>query len=231
MSKIFLALSLLVTAPLAAQDVVGYPPARSPYQDVESSQHITLLGGYFSTQQDEIGATPRGGALFGLRYDVPVSGPAEFFVRAQRVSSHRAAFDPAVAPPARALGTESVALYIGDIGFALNLTGRKSWHGLIPVIAVGLGVATASGTSSDKDPYNFGTQFAITSDAGVRLVPGKSFEIRLMAHNTMYQNHYPSAYFAAPATGVAPLLATSTARSGFRSNWSYTGGLAVPIFR
>ncbi len=253
MSKIFvappLAVSLTValiasaplvpSAPLNAQrvgpvvgPVVGHRPADSPFHDVKPSQHITVFGGYFDTPQDEIGATPRGGALIGLRYDLPVSGPAEFFVRAQRVSSHRTAFDPSLPAATRSLGDQSVPLYVADLGFALNLTGQKSWHSLIPVIGLGAGIATASNSSTGgKDPYNFGTQFAITADAGLRIVPGNSYEIRLMAGNVLYQNHYPTAYYAAPVAGANPLLSANTARSGYRANWTYTAGLAVPLFR
>ncbi|MGI8547248.1 MAG: hypothetical protein ACR2M1_07930 [Gemmatimonadaceae bacterium] len=225
---------LVASAPLKAQSVgpvVGHRPAESPFHDVKPSQHITVFGGYFDTPQDEIGATPRGGALIGLRYDLPVSGPAEFFVRAQRVSSHRTAFDPSLPAATHSLGDQSVQLYIADLGFALNLTGQKSWHSLIPVIGLGAGIATASRSSGGKDPYNFGTQFAITADAGLRIVPGNSYEIRLMAGNVLYQNHYPTAYYAAPVAGADPLLSANTARSGYRANWTYTAGLAVPLFR
>lgn len=240
MSKIFHALSLAaalavsvsVSAPLSAQTVVGHTPPESPFRDVKPSQHITILGGYFHAQKDEIGATPRGGALIGLRYDLPVSGPAEFFVRAQRVSSHRTSFDPTLPPATHSLGDQSVALYIADLGFALNLTGQKSWHGVIPLIDVGVGVASAPNPSTaSKDPYRFGTQFAITTDAGLRIVPGNSYELRLMVGNTLYQNHYPEAYYTPPVTGADPLLSAGTSRSGYRSNVSYTAGLAVPLFR
>lgn len=230
--KIVLALSLLAAAPVAAQSVVGYPPPESPYRDVQPSQHITLFGGYFHAQQDEIGATPRGGPLFGLRYDIPVSGPAEFFARVERVSSHRTAFDPTLPAGTRSLGDQSVGLFLADLGFALNLTGQKSWHGLIPTIGLGLGVASASQPSTGgKDPYKFGTQFAIRTDAGLRIIPGNSYELRLMVGNTLYQNHYPAGYYALPTGVTTPLLGTTTARSGYRTNWSYTAGVAVPLFR
>ncbi len=232
MPKIFLALALLCSAPLAAQTVVGHTPANSPFRDVAPSQHITLLGGYFHTPSDEIGATPQGGALVGLRYDLPVSGPAEFFARAQRVSSHRTAFDPTQPVATRSLGEQSVRLYLVDLGFALNLTGQKSWHSVIPVIGFGLGVVSASQPSSGgKDPYKLGTQFAINTDAGIRIVPGGSYELRLMVGNSLYQNHYPASYFTAPAAGTTPLLGAGVSRSGYRSNWSYTAGLALPLFR
>ncbi len=224
--------SLLTSAPAAAQTVVGHTPETSPFRDVTPSQHITLLGGYYRAQKDEIGATPRGGALFGLRYDLPVGGPADFFIRAERVSSHRTAFDPTLPAATSAIGDQSFPLYLTDLGFAFNLTGQKSWHSMIPVIGLGIGVASASPPSAGgKDPYRFGTQFAFRTDAGIRIVPGGTYELRLMASNVLYQNHYPNAYYVPPAGTTIPLLAASTAKSGYRSNLALTAGLAIPIFR
>lgn len=220
----------LVATPLEAQQVVGHLPSQSPFRDIRASQHLTIEGGYLRTQQDEIGATPRSGALLGVRYDVPVSGPAEFYVRVQRVSSHRTAFDPSRPAATRSLGDVSDPLYIADLGFGVDLTGERTWHGVIPLIDVGLGVATAA-HAPKADPYSFGTEFAIRGDLGLRIVPGNSVEIRLMAGPVMYQNKYPGAYYTKPATGGSGLLPTSTARSGFRTNWSYTAGLSFPLFR
>jgi hypothetical protein len=230
MPKIFLALAILAATPLAAQQTVGSTPAQSPYHDVKPSQNITLFGGYFDTQSDEIGATPRSGALFGIRYGIPVGGPSEFYARLRRVSSHREAFDPALPAGANSLGDQNVAIYLADVGFDLNLTGRKSWHGIIPLVGFGLGIATAN-NAAKKDPYDFGTQFAVSADAGIRIVPTNSFALRLTVGNTLYQNHYPAAYFVPAATGAAPLLGAGTSRSAYKSNWNYTAGLTFPIFR
>lgn len=237
MSRALLAFAALLSTatPLAAQQVVGHLPSQSPFRDIKPSQHLTLEGGYFKTQQDEIGATPRGGPMFGIRYDLPVSGPAVFYVRLDRVSSNRKSFDPSQPAATRSLGTASSPIYLGDLGFALDLTGERTWHGVIPLIDVGLGVATASKTAK-RDPYNFGTQFAIRGDLGLRIVPGNWLELRLMAGPVLYQNKYPGAYFVAPtsSTGASAgpaLLGSRTARSGFRTNWAYTAGIALPLFR
>jgi len=221
--------------PLAAQQVVGHTPSQSPFRDIKPSQQLTFEGGYFQTQKDEIGATPRSGPMFGVRYDIPVGGPARFYVRLDRVSTHRETFDPSQPPATRDLGDVSNPLWLGDLGFALDLTGERTWHGIIPTVDVGLGVATASKTTK-RDPYNFGTQFAIRSDLGFRIHPGNGLELRLLAGPTLYQNKYPGAYFVAPTTTTgasagSPLLATGTARSGFRTNWAYTAGLSIPLFR
>jgi hypothetical protein len=237
MPKIFLALAAgsltllaaaTAAAPLAAQ-VVGHAPERSPYRDLDVSQRFTIFAGYFDTQKDEIGATPQSGPTFGLRYDIPVAGPADFYARLQRVSSHRESFDPTLLASARDLGRQSIGLYVADLGFDLNLTGRRSWHGIIPAVGFGAGIATAP-AAGGRDPYDFGTTFAFTMEGGLRFNPSNSYEFRLNVSPTFYQNHYPVGYFVAPPGG-APLLATSTARSGFRHALDYTAGLSIPLFR
>ena len=234
MLKIILALSLasLAAAPaaLSAQVVVGHTPETSPFHDITASQRLTLFGGYFKTQTDEIGATPQSGPSIGLRYDLPVAGPADFFVRFERVSSHREAFDPTLPAATRSLGRQSVAMYVADLGFAMNLTGRRTWHGIIPALNFGLGVVSAPGTTA-RDPYDFGTQFSFSTDFGIRINPSNSYEFRLNAGPTFYQNHYPAAYYV-PLSATSPaLLQASTARSGFRHAMNYNAGLSVPLFR
>ncbi len=233
MSKILLAFSLasLAAAPsvLSAQVDVGHTPETSPYRDMTASQRITLFGGYFKAQSDEIGATPQSGPAIGIRYDLPVAGPADFFARFERVNSYRKAFDPTLPSATRSLGRQNLGMYVGDLGFALNLTGRRTWHGLIPALDFGLGVVSAPGTVG-KDPYDFGTQFSFSADAALRFDPTNSYEIRLSAGPTFYQNHYPATYYVAP-TGSTPLLSANTARSGFRHAMNYTAGLSIPVFR
>ena len=233
MSKITLAFSLasLAVAPsaLLAQVVVGHTPETSPYRDITATQRVTLFGGYFKTQADEIGATPQSGPAIGIRYDLPVAGPADFFARFERVNSHREAFDPTLSGSARSLGRQNMSMYVADLGFSINLTGRRTWHGITPAVGFGLGVVSAPATTA-KDPYSFGTQFAFSADAGIRFNPNNSYEFRLGAGPTFYQNHYPAAYYATP-TASAALVAASTARSGFKRGMSYTAGLSIPVFR
>lgn len=236
MSKFLCAVALaslasLAAAPsiLSAQTVVGHTPENSPFRDITESQRLTLFAGYFATQKDEFGATPRSGSGLGVRYDLPVAGPANFFARFERVDSHRLAFDPSVAGTDRNLGEQRLGIYLFDLGFDLDLTGRRTWHGIMPAVGFGVGIASAPG-SPPKDPYDFGTQFQLSAEAGLRYIPTNSWEITVYAAPTFYQNHYPVAYYGTPLGGT-PLLTTATARSGFRRNMSYTAGLSYPIFR
>lgn len=221
--------AMLGAAAAAAQDV-GYPPARSPYRDIDPGQRVTLFGGYFTPQKDEIGATPRAGPMLGAQYEITVGGPAQFTVRGAYVDSRRTAFDPALPAASRSLGAVKQPLYIADLGFSVNLTGQKSWRSLIPTAAIALGVVSGPRTTA-KDPYALGTQFAISTMLGLRIVPEGSYELRLGAGSTLYQNRYPAAYFTDPSATGTPLLGRSVAKSGYRNAWSATAGVAVPIFR
>ena len=234
MSKLIRALSVsvsvatLAVAPVAisAQVVVGHTPENSPFHDINANQRITLFGGSFQAQGDGLNTTPQSGPLLGARYDLPVAGPADFYVRLERVNSSRDAFNPALVGNARALGKQNLSIFSGDLGFALNLTGRRTWHGFIPNVNFGIGIVSARGSTTD-DPYDFGTQFAFNAGIGLRYNPANSYEIRLDAGPTFYQNHYPPEYY----TGTAPLLANTASRSGYQHSMNYTAGLSIPIFR
>jgi len=228
LSLSFSVAALAAAAPLAAsaQVVVGHTAENSPFHDIDANQRITLFGGEFQAQGDGLSTTPQSGPLFGIRYDLPVAGPADFYVRVERANSSRNAFNPTLTGKAQALGKQNLSMYSGDLGFALNLTGRRTWHGFIPNLNFGIGIVSASG-STTNDPYSFGTQFAFNAGIGLRYNPSNSYELRLDAGPMFYQNHYPPAYF----TGTTPLLANTASRSGYQHTMGYTAGLSIPIFR
>lgn len=224
-----LVLATTAGVPALAQQV-GYPPAQSPYRDLTTSQRLTLFGGYYSAHEDVLGVVPNSAPLIGVQYEITVGGPAQFFARLQRASSRRNVYDPTKPQASRSLGTVSDPLYLADIGFSFNLTGQKSWHHLVPTAGFGIGFARAEG-SAPADPYLFGTQFAMMGDLGVRYVVSDALELRLGLGNTLYQNHYPSAYYVKGTADTTALLSPNTAKSSYLNNWRLTAGVAFPLFR
>ncbi len=216
------------TTPVHGQEA-GYPPSKSPYQDLESPQRIFLFGGYFAAGKDRIGAAPQSAPLFGAQYEVSIGGPAQFFVRAARASSKRDTFDPSQPKATRSLGTIGDPLWLVDLGFLFDLTGQKSWHHLVPTFAFGVGLANARASTAD-DPYSFGTQFAFNTDLGIRYVPGNTYDVRLGIGNTFYQNHYPTGYYVATSDGTS-LIGNGIAKTSYLNSWRLTAGLSVPLFR
>src|SRR4051794_14267336 len=134
-------LFLAVAMPAAAQTVdVGYPPPKSPFRDLEYHQELTFFGGYFSAATDPAGAAPKSAPMEGIRYEVTVGGPAQIYARLARVSSERNVIDPSSPAATRHLGSQSWPVYLMDAGLSLNLTGQRSFHGIVPVVALGGGL-------------------------------------------------------------------------------------------
>ena len=229
-SAAFVAVLALAPALLAAQATqeVGHPPSESPFRDIQSPQKITLFGGYYTSGKDDIGAAPGSAPIVGVRYEVTVGGPAQFFARVSRVGSDRESYNPALTQALRPQGKVSDPLWLTDVGFSFNLTGQRSWHHLVPAVGFGIGVASATKKAPD-DPYRFGTQFSFSTDFLLRYVPSTAYEVRVGVSNVFYQNHYPNGYYTTGADNTA--LLTTEGKSSYLPNVMLTAGLSVPLFR
>jgi hypothetical protein len=229
------ALLALAAAPLGAQ--VGYTPPESPFQDIEYRQELTAFGGYLRAASDEAGVAPQSGPAVGLRYELRIGGPAQLYVRAMRAASERRLLDASAADPtARITGSRSEALYAADAGISLNLTGQKSWHGLVPLVNVGAGIASDFEGDADRQTdstqrgYKFGTPFALSFGGGVRWVPGGRFQLRADVTDYLYQVKYPASFFTAP-TGLTPVLGPDVKQNQWKNNLAFTLGASVLFFR
>jgi hypothetical protein len=220
-----LALAFIATT---ARAQVGHLPENSPYRDLETRQEFTFFGGRYTTGKDPIGVAPLDGPMYGIRYQVHVGGPAFLMARWSHVNSSRFAIDPTKNGAARQLGKHDESINLYDIDLALNLTGEKSFHHIVPVINFGAGVASCS-CSVTNDPYTFGTPFAFTFGGGLRYVPGGRLQITVDWNDYLYQIKYPTGYYVIP-TGGTP-AATNEARSFWKNNKALTFGASLLFFR
>jgi hypothetical protein len=223
------ALALVVVA-TSARAQVGHLPQTSPYRDLEITQELTVFGGRYGAGQDPINVAPHGGPMFGLRYERHVGGPAFLMARWSHVNSDRFAIDPTKVGAAAQLGKKNVALNLYDINLALNLTGQKSYHHIVPILNFGAGIATCSCTV-DPDPYTFGTPFAFSFGGGLRYVPGGRLQLRLDFNDYLYQLKYPNQYYQIPTGGTAPAVSPNQSRSFWKNNRALTLGASVLFFR
>ncbi|HET9636891.1 MAG TPA: hypothetical protein VFP26_13270 [Gemmatimonadaceae bacterium] len=228
MKGIVSALALAVFAS-SVQAQVGHLPQNSPYRDLETSQELTFFGGHYTPGKDPIGIAPQDGAMFGLRYLIHVGGPAFLMARWSHVNSTRMAIDPTKIGSARQLGQKGVSVNLYDVDLALNLTGQKSFHHIVPVMNIGAGIASC-GCTVPNDPYTFGTPFAFTYGAGLRWVPGGRFQLTADWNHYLYQLKYPTDYYLAP-TGGTPAVSSSQARSFWKGNRALTIGASLLFFR
>jgi hypothetical protein len=221
---------MTIATTAGAQVSVGYPPQSSPFRDLEYHQELTAFGGYFDPAADPAGVAPRGGPIGGVRYEINVGGPVNLVTRFARANSERNVIDPTKPKATRSLGSAEWPVYLADVGFSLNLTGQRSWHGVVPLVYLGAGVASDGGKKVEADPYRLGTTFAILYAAGLRIVPGGRFQIRADAGTHMYQIKYPAGYFI-KASDDTQVLPDSQSKSFWKRNQAYTLGISYLLFR
>jgi hypothetical protein len=100
--------------------------------------------------------------MVGFRYEVNVGGPAQLVARLSHVRSERQVINPVEPTTGRDLGIQAWPLYLADFGLSLNLTGQRSYRGIVPVIYTGIGLASDLGKEIEEDPYKLGTTFAFS---------------------------------------------------------------------
>jgi hypothetical protein len=215
---------------------VGYDPAKSPYQDVPWRQGVTAFVGWYNAAIDPAGVAPRSAPMYGVRYDLQLAGPAQLTVRTAATTSKRNVLDPRQPKATRLLGETAAPLLLTDVGITLNLTGQRSWHGLVPTIQFGGGVASDLHPRADIGNYKFGgtsgTTFALSLGSGIRYVPGGRFnrwEVRGDVTDYLFAIKYPSSYIS---TGLTPsVLKANASASSWRHNAGLTLGLTYRFLR
>ena len=218
-----IAIGAVVATPLGAQ--VGYPPARSPYLDLEHTQELTVIAGWFDAHRDAANVGPQSGALTGLHYEWRAGGPAHQIGEIARISSDRREITPFKTGTARELGTVSRPLYTANVGLGLSLTGGKSWHHIVPEVAAGAGLISDFHAQPDTGGFKFGTRFALNWGGGIRIVPGGRWQIRGDIENRLYTLGYPQTFYETP-TGGTPVVPSTQAKSFWLNNPAFTFGLS-----
>ena len=223
-------IALVIAASSARAQVVGFKPEHSPYLDLDYSQEITPLLGYYWGRVDPAGVAPGNGALVGLRYEWRAGGPAHLTGEIARISSSRLVIDPAKPPATRDLGERSWPIWSADAGLGMSLTGARSWHNLVPEVKAGVGLMSDF-KSADVGGFKYGTRFALTWGAALRYVPaGSRYQIRADFSNRLTSIRYPDVYFRPPTAGLTPVL-TGKDQSVWRNNPSLSIGISYLFSR
>ena len=216
--------ALLMAIPAAAQ--VGHEPEDSPYRDLQHRQEITVLGGWVKARHDPAGVAPQSAPLVGARYELTLTGPLALSSDLTAMFANRDVIDPAKPKAQRIPRNESATVYAADVALAMNLTGRKSWHHLVPQVRAGLGVLR-SAAADDSSGFRFGTPFAFSFGGGLKLVPGRTGRVQLRADFTdrLFKLSYPDSYYRLASDNTA-VLDRSTAKSFYTHHAAFTLGVS-----
>jgi hypothetical protein len=246
MNRTLLVLSALAIS-ATAQAQVGYDPARSPYRDLERSQEVTIITGQFRAALDPARVAPQTGNLLGIKYSWLVGGPANLTAEIARVGSERRVLDPLLpatctgipAEDCKLIRTYRWPLYFVDFGFAMNLTGARTFHGLVPEVRMGLGFLTDFHSSADVGDFEVGSRFVFSYGTGIRKIIRDRYQLRFDFGDKMYSVKYPESYFTRAPDGSmirepsCPDGITSNTdprcRPAKRSAWIHNGVLTVGL--
>ncbi len=218
-----------LSVPAMARAQVGHLPNKSPYEDVKIGQTLTVMGGWLAVQRDLADVAPASSWMTGLRYDIGVGGPASLFARYMVSPSERRLLAPGNPLATRVLGTPGVTTHILDGGLDLSLTGRKTWHHLMPSVNIGSGIVSDF-AKSDTGAYKFGTKFSFNYGFSMRYLPRRGPQVRIDATSNFWKYQYPDRYFV-KAADTTSILTDTRKREGWRRNWGLTAGVMFPIFR
>lgn len=220
----------LALAPAAGAQDIGYLPAESPYRDIPYRQELTFFAGYYAPSADPVGVAPTSAPIGGVRYEIRLGGPAQFYASVAGSRTDRTVIDPTKAPEERVLGIQAVNLLFADVGIAANITGQKSWHGLVPTISGGLGVASDM-TGKDPGGFRLGTPFALSMGGGLKWVSSGRLALRADVTDHFFQVRYPDSYYQPPATGVPPVREQAAKQNIWTHNAALTLGIVYQFGR
>ncbi|WP_331048653.1 hypothetical protein [Gemmatimonas sp.] len=226
-ASVLAALSVAVPAVASAQ--VGHQPSASPYEDFKIGQTLTIMAGWLAIKRDPADVASKSSAMGSLRYDLGVGGPVSLYARYLLAPSERKVLVPNNPRATRVLRMESANTHVMDLGLDISLTGKKTWHNLMPSVNFGGGIAS-NFAAVDTGAYRFGSKFALTYGASLRYLPRKGPQVRIDIGRYMWKYEYPDRYFV-KASDTTSVLTDTRQRSAWRTNWGVSAGVSVPLFR
>lgn len=213
--SLLLACLLAPIAPVAAQ--VGVPPSASPYGEIRPGTMFEGFGGTLMGAGGPLHAGPRDGPVMGLRALLRANATVSLGFSAWGALTKRTVIDPTARVAEREVSEVDHQLFGAEALFQFNLTGGKTWHGIAPYIAMGIGMAKAT-TTNDEFGYEFGTKFYFAPSVGTRIFLGERMYLRAEAKGYTWKLKYPSSWSLEPTdepgTVEAPNAVNPTGRSG-----------------
>ena len=210
---------------------VGSTPEKSPFRDLEIRQDVSVIAGVSVGGHDKVGAAPRGGAAFGLRYDVNLgTSPLAFTSSIMRQAATRDVLQPGL-PLANRIGAHvSQPLWMIDAAFSLLLAGNKSWNSLVPSVAIGGSLVTDNKAITDSSKFQFGNKFSPLIGFGLKYAPQQSrWTVRADITNRFYNVSYPKTF--RDSTPNIPVIVAANVKGSWTRNTMITIGLVREIGR
>ena len=173
----------------------------SPYRYVENSQYGGTFAGYLWTDRLEPDLSPQAAPIFGAHYGLRFSGPLGGEASLGLIPSERTVFRNAAGAqdtviPVAVESTDMLLLF-AEGALRLNITGPRTWNGLMPFVLAGGGlVANLSGEGSaeieESEQFDFGPALAVSVAAGTEWFASERLSLRLELRDRLWRVTVPT---------------------------------------
>ncbi len=197
-----LALSLVLTVPAAAQRI------DSPYRFVDKKRDLGPYVAYVFADGGAVDLGPNAGLAFGARFGIRVSDPLQVTANVTYFPTDRDVIDPSGPNAPEKIGTTPSNLLILSGRLQLNLTGARSWNGLMPYVIGGLGIVfdtsgdiTCTGGVTDptcqilpNERFEFNNSFVGQVGIGTAIIISDRIGLRLTIEDNIWKLDAPPAW-------------------------------------
>ncbi|MEJ2184318.1 MAG: hypothetical protein P8Z36_00095 [Gemmatimonadota bacterium] len=195
---------------------VGAGPAQaqhitSPYRYIDQSQALTVQATYIATNRGMLNLGPESGMAYGLSYTIRLGGPFNVDLAASFFPTRRAVMDTIPAdsitltndPLASVtkIGEDKLGIALLTAALRFDITGPRTFHGLMPFVIFGGGVARQVYETGIADVhlisarrYHFGGLFAGQIGGGTDWFLTHRLTARLDVRDTFWRINIPAAF-------------------------------------
>lgn len=194
----------LVAGLLASVEPASAQQIPSPYRYVDERQSVAVFGGYAITDEGRLELGPESGPAGGVRYSLRISGPFTAEASATYFPTTRAVWDTTTVDAALTrIGEADLGLALVDASLRFNITGPRTYYGLMPYVVAGGGAAIAISDEDDVETaaelpadarFDFGTRFAGHVGAGIEWFATRRLALRADARDVFWKLPTPPAF-------------------------------------
>ncbi|MEN8375382.1 MAG: hypothetical protein ABFS34_08035 [Gemmatimonadota bacterium] len=194
------------TALLAAPSPGSAQEITSPYRFVDEKQTIQALFGYVAADEGTVSLASESANIFGLRYAYRLAGPFSAVAEAAFFPSTRAVLDLSEdeEPVREVVGDADFDLAFLHAGLRMDLTGARSFHGLMPYFAVlgggAFDVSDETPVEEDVPTENrldFGTSFSGVFAIGTDYLVGSRLALGVEVRQALWKVETPEPFILA----------------------------------
>lgn len=206
----------------------------SPIRYIEEKHGLQPFAGYVFTNPSlaltdstSVDIGPKSAPIFGVAYQLRLSGPLNLQATASYIASKRDVFlaeaspDSSIITPIATNREANVGIAMIEAGLLFHLTGPRAYRGFAPFLGAKLGYARQIGRSQPEgveipvpERFRFGPTFAVTLNAGTDVYVSRRLSLRPELNGRLWRLSAPAGFRSQNQGDLVEWKAAPTAQLG-----------------